>query len=96
MTTPPPHDWLGEIEARLAAINGFEHQQRPALPFGWNALAELGDDGEWRTWDMKAPYSTEACVFIAAAPADIAALVARVRELERENAALCKRPTDGE
>lgn len=54
--------------ALVEAIVGFEHQHSPNNPFGQNTLAELREDGVWRAWDMKAPYSTEACAFIAAAP----------------------------
>lgn len=75
---------LAEARALVDSITGFEHRHYPDNPFGRNTLAELDADGKWRMWDMKAPYSTEACAFIAAAPTTIRRLLATVAALERQ------------
>ena len=67
------------IAQRVEAIHGFE----------WDGefLAEVDAGGTWDHWARK-PYSTEACELIAAAPADIRALLSENASLKAEVAAL--------
>lgn len=79
---------VAAIAARVEAIHGFGYVHYSDSVFTPNTLIELDKDGGWKHWDLKSPYSTEACEFIAHAPADIRALLAERERLLAENARL--------
>ncbi len=80
---------LEEIEARAKSFYGFFHRYLPDHTFGQDGLAELSEDGKtWRYWDMRCPYSHEACEFIASAKPDIEWLIDQLQRARAERDSL--------
>lgn len=79
---------LQQIRERAAHAPTFYATTRQEEGITPRSLAELYEDGTWRYWDMRSPYSDEAIDFIANALADIRFLLDELDRRDRDNASL--------